>query len=172
MDAERSKPRLIVLRGNAGSGKSTVARALCEAVTEPLAWVEQDYFRRIVLRENGGTPVPKWCGLIDGAVRYSLDAGYHVVLEGILDAQRHHALLTQLHCDYPGRTDFYYFDVPFDETVRRHATRAIANAFGESEMRDWFNENDRLDFIDESIIDAGSSAEQTVQRIVDENFPI
>jgi hypothetical protein len=39
-------------------------------------------------------------------------------------------------------------------------------------MRAWFRENDRLDFVDERIIDAGSSAEQTVQRIVNENFAI
>lgn len=134
-----------------------------------MAWVEQDYFRRIVLNEDGGALDPKWAGLIDNAVRYSLDAGFDVVLEGILDSQRHGAMLQRLHRDYLGMTSFYYFVVPFDETVRRHATRPIAGEFDATVMRGWYRDNDRLDFVDEHVIGAESSVEQTVRRIVNEN---
>jgi predicted kinase len=48
--AERT--RLIVLRGNSGSGKSTVARALREAYGRGIAWVSQDLIRRIILEEK------------------------------------------------------------------------------------------------------------------------
>jgi predicted kinase len=48
--AERT--RLIVLRGNSGSGKSTVARALREAYGRGIARVSQDLIRRIILKEK------------------------------------------------------------------------------------------------------------------------
>jgi predicted kinase len=72
--------RLVVLRGNSGSGKSTTARVLREHLGRGTAWVEQDYLRRILLREHdlpGGANI----GLIDTNVRYALDHGYDVVLE-------------------------------------------------------------------------------------------
>ena len=75
------KTTLIVLRGNSGSGKSTVARALRETCGRGLAWVAQDLIRRTILWEKdrpGGVNI----GLIDQIARYSLDHGYHVVLDG------------------------------------------------------------------------------------------
>ncbi|SEF04330.1 AAA domain-containing protein [Arthrobacter alpinus] len=42
---------LIVVRGNSGSGKSSVARALQQELSG--VWIEQDYFRRTVLGESG-----------------------------------------------------------------------------------------------------------------------
>ena len=77
------RTQLIVLRGNSGAGKSTAARALREAYGHGVAWVSQDLIRRTILREAdqpGGVNI----GLIDQVTRYSLDHGYHVVLDGIL----------------------------------------------------------------------------------------
>jgi predicted kinase len=85
--------RLIVLRGNSGSGKSAVARALCDAYGRGVAWVSQDLIRRIILREKdrpGGANI----GLIDQVARYSLDHGYHVALDGIFYADRYQPMLT------------------------------------------------------------------------------
>ena len=47
-----SNTRLIVLRGNSGAGKSRIARTLRSRLSGCVAWVEQDYFRRVVLREH------------------------------------------------------------------------------------------------------------------------
>lgn len=73
--------RLIVLRGNSASGKSSVAAGLRERFGRGLALVAQDNLRRIVLRERD-RPGAANIGLIDTVARYALDAGYHVVLEG------------------------------------------------------------------------------------------
>ncbi|MGO8884323.1 MAG: hypothetical protein ACLPUO_14870 [Streptosporangiaceae bacterium] len=43
---------LIVLRGNSGSGKSTVADALGDAYGRGVAWVPQVVLRRTILRER------------------------------------------------------------------------------------------------------------------------
>lgn len=157
---------LVVLRGNSGSGKTTVARALRDVAVRPLAWIEQDYLRRTVLAELGDQPDPVTPGLIDVVVRHALDRGHDVVLEGILDSQRYGGMLRQFHREHPDNTAFFYFSVPFAETVRRHSTRPIAGEFGAAEMRSWYRQCDPLGFVDEYVVDAASSVEQTVGLIV------
>ncbi|MEW2527975.1 hypothetical protein [Streptomyces sp. NPDC047071] len=74
--------RLIVVRGNSASGKSSVTAGLRERFGRNLAIVGQDNLRRTVLRERdrpGGANI----GLIDLTACYALDHGFHVVVEGI-----------------------------------------------------------------------------------------
>ncbi len=59
-----TQTQLIVIRGNSGAGKTTVAKALCDAHGPGAAWVSQDLIRRLILRERdrpGGANI----GLID-----------------------------------------------------------------------------------------------------------
>jgi hypothetical protein len=119
---------LIVLRGSSGSGKSTVASAIRDAYGRGLAWVPQDLIRRVILREKdrpGGVNI----GLIDHVARYTLDHGYHVVLDGIFHADRYEPMLARLGRDHLGVTRFYYLDVSLEETFRRHTTRPQAAEF-------------------------------------------
>ena len=87
-----------------------------------VAWIEQDYLRRILLREHDRPGVPN-IGLIDQTARYALDHGYHVVLEGIFYTLHYGEMLRRLIADHAGITGVYYFQLPFDETIRRHSTR-------------------------------------------------
>ncbi|MFI2207142.1 kinase [Streptomyces sp. NPDC020192] len=87
--------RLVVLRGNSASGKSSVAAGLRERFGRGLALVGQDNLRRIVLRERD-RPGAANIGLIDLTARYALDAGFHVVVEGILYADRYGDMLAAL----------------------------------------------------------------------------
>lgn len=84
---------LVCIRGNSGSGKSSIARELRHRHGRGCALVEQDYLRRIVLRERDkpGGVAP---ALIEQTVRFALDHGYHVVLEGILYTGRYRDMLT------------------------------------------------------------------------------
>lgn len=160
-----AEPRLVVLRGNSGSGKSTTARALRAKLGRGVAWVEQDYLRRILLREHdaiGGINI----GLIDRTVRYALEHDYHVILEGILDAERYGDMLRSLAKDHGGPSGFYYFHLPFDETVRRHATRPQATEFSPEDMSGWYRESDLLGTPAETIIGANDSLDDTVTRIL------
>jgi hypothetical protein len=121
--------RLIVLRGNSGAGKTSVAMALREACGRGVAWVGQDLIRRTILREKDCPGAPN-IGLMDQVARYSLDHGYHVILDGIMYADRYGEMLAGLKRDHRGRSCFYYLDVSIDETLRRHATRPQASEFG------------------------------------------
>lgn len=159
--------RMILLRGNSGSGKSTLARALQrEHPRRRVALVGQDVLRRDVLNSDDGPDNPA-IGLLDLTARYALDRGMHVVLEGILTASRYADLLTGLVGDHCGLTTCVYLDIPFDETVRRHATKPRAHSFGETEMREWYAERDLVPGLDEVVIGPASSLEQSLARIRD-----
>jgi predicted kinase len=157
--------RLIVLRGNSGSGKSTVAMALRQAYGRGLAWVSQDVIRRDILQEKdrpGGVNI----GLIDQVVRYSLDHGYHTVLDGILYADRYEQMLAGLLRDHTGHTFFYYLDIPMEETFRRHALRPQASQFSVDAMRDWYRPQDLLASVQERIVPETSTVQQTTDLIL------
>jgi predicted kinase len=161
--------RLIVLRGNSGSGKSTTARALRAHLGRQLALVEQDYVRRTVLKAPD-TPDGPHYGLIELTVRYALNAGYDVVLEGILHRQRYRPLLERLARDHRGTTVAYYFDVSWQETLRRHATRPQAAEFGPGEMRGWYCHRDLLNWPDERLIPETATLTATIERILAELY--
>jgi predicted kinase len=108
--------RLIVLRGPSGSGKSSTARALRMPMGRGTAWLEQDHFRRIVLREHD-KPNAANIDLISINVRFALERGFNVMLEGILRADRYGAMLEGLHQDYASTSAWYYFDLSFEETL-------------------------------------------------------
>jgi predicted kinase len=159
--------RLIVLRGNSGSGKSTVAQALRDAYGRGLAWVPQDLIRRIVFKEKdvpGGVNI----GLIDQVARYCLDHGQHVVLDGILYADRYEQMLTGLSRDHLGSSRFYYLDVSLGESLRRHATRPQAAEFGADDMRSWYRPRDLLSSVHERIVPETSTLQQNVTLILEE----
>lgn len=165
MSNERRCPVLIVLRGNSGSGKSATARALRFHYGRGLAIVSQDLIRRVILRDRD-QPNAANIGLIDLTARYALAHGFHTVVEGIFNADHYGAMLQALHRDYADRAHFYYFDVSFEESLRRHATKPEAVEFGEQEMRDWYRAKDYLHDVGEIIIDESSLLEDTVASIL------
>lgn len=159
--------RLCVLRGNSGSGKTSIAAGVRARYGRGIALVGQDALRREVLRERdvpGGANI----GLIDTVARYALDHGYHVVVEGIMNADRYGPMLQALARDHLGLTRCFYLDVDFAETLRRHATKPQAAEFGEAEMRDWYRPGDLLPGGGERVIGADSTLEASIERVMDE----
>jgi energy-coupling factor transporter ATP-binding protein EcfA2 len=156
--------KLIIIRGNSGSGKSTVAKQLRYALGYGTMLVPQDVIRKDILRVKdipGNTSVE----LIRRLAHYGWECGYDVVIEGILHADKAGEMLRQLITDCPGESFVYYFDLPFEETLRRHATKPNAHEFGEELMREWWCEKDFLGVPGERIIDHQQSADETVAMI-------
>lgn len=161
--------RLAIVRGNSGSGKSSVALTVRSQLGRTCAVVAQDVIRRTVLKERdvpGGTNI----GLISTVARYALDAGLHVIVEGILHAERYSDMLTDLIADHRGRTGVYYLDVSFEESLRRHATRPQASEFGSEHMRTWYHERDLLGLPSEQLVPHTSGLQDTVGRILADVF--
>jgi len=130
-----------------------------------VAWVSQDLIRRIILKEKD-QPGAVNIGLIDQVARYSLDHGYHVVLDGTFYADQYEPMLAALNRDHRGVSRFYYLDVSMEETVRRHATRPQAAEFGLADMRQWHRPGDLLSVIREHVIPQTSSLQETISLIL------
>ncbi|HEV2591910.1 MAG TPA: AAA family ATPase [Gaiellaceae bacterium] len=160
--------RVIVIRGNSGSGKTTAARRLRAAILQrgaakAVAVVEQDYFRRVVLKEQeeGGAEA---LALIRLVATFALARSFDVIVEGILGAEKYGEMLTGL-MSLADESHAFYFDVSFDETVRRHATKADA-AFGADEMRAWWKEHDVLGVDGEVILEESLSLDDAVATML------
>jgi predicted kinase len=156
---------VVALRGNSGSGKSTVAQLLQSRVKNQMALVEQDYLRRVVLRQKGNQGAAAK-DLIRQTALLALDHDYDVVLDGILDMDNYGELLRELAGRESCALHLYWFDVPFDETLRRHSLKPVADAFGEAEMREWWRDQDPSGIEGEQLIPAHFSAAEAVDRIL------
>lgn len=160
MNGAGDPPRLVVLRGNSGSGKSTVAQELRRVSPRRIAIVEQDYLRRKVLKERdvaGGDNVD----LIDQTVRFALARGYDVVLEGIL-ATAHYLPMVHELVREAAPAHLFYLDVSFAETLVRHRQRPQSVEFGEPEMREWYRSRDLTQLPGELVIAESSTLAETV----------
>jgi predicted kinase len=157
--------KLIVLRGNSASGKTSVATRIRNRYGRGIAIVSQDNLRRTVLGERD-MPDGANIGLIDTVARYALNHGFHAIVEGILYSGHYADVITGLREAHRGVSFCYYFDVPFEETVRRHAGKPQAAEYGAAEMSQWYRDKDLLEGGIENIIDAGSSLDDTVARIM------
>jgi predicted kinase len=165
--SENRPPVLVIVRGNSGSGKTTAAREVRRRYGRGCALVEQDYLRRIILREHDGNNLdPHAPTFIATTVTTLLGFGYHVVLEGILRAERYGQVLRRLLADHHGPSAVYYIDLTLEETERRHQGRAHEVEFGPEQMRDWYLPHDILGTPGEHILDASRSLDETAATIL------
>lgn len=159
---------LVVVRGNSGSGKTTTAREVRHRYGRGCALVEQDYLRRIILREHDDHNLdPVAPTFIVSTVANLLGHGYHVVLEGILRAERYGQALGRLLTEHRGPSAVYYLDLTFEETVRRHEGRAGEVGFGPEQMRDWYVHRDVLGVPGEHILDGSRTLDETVTTVLE-----
>lgn len=158
--------RLVVLRGDSGSGKTTTALALRPGLGERTALIHQDVIRRELLSGPKRERARDAAVLIDGLARQSLDLGYDVILDGIFNLRDYAGLFERLHRDHRGRSVWFQWDVGFDETVRRHDSRPLREAFGVESLREWHDGWQPLPFVDEHRVTADDSVDDVVERIL------
>jgi hypothetical protein len=77
-------------------------------------------------------------------------------------------VLTDLCRAHRGRTAAFYLDIPWEETLRRHASRPQAAEFGEAEMREWFLPRDLLGVPEERVVGDGLSLPETIELVAAE----
>lgn len=69
--------------------------------------------------------------------------------------------------EHAGTSRCYRDEVPFEETLRRHATEGdVAHGFGEAEMRSWWPDRDPLTGIDERTLDAACTTQQALATVL------
>lgn len=159
--------RLVILRGDSASGKTTTALALREELGPKVALIQQDYFRREILSNDDRPQRSRDASiLVVGAAREALNLGYDVILDGIFNLRDYSALFERLHDDHRGQTRIYQFDIGLDETIRRHAGRPLSKEFGEDKIRDWYDGWQPLPWHDETRVGGDVSTDDLVISIL------
>lgn len=131
-----------------------------------IAILGQDNIRRTILKELEN-PRNTTVGLVDVMARHILDQGWHVIVEGIYGAHRYADSLRALAADHRGPTACFYFDLSFDETLRRHSTRAKAGSFGADDMREWWKPGDLIDGLGEKTIGPDQTVTEIATMVMD-----
>ena len=155
--------KLIILRGNSGSGKSTIAKELQNKFGTNTMLISQDVIRRDMLKVKDGEDTPA-LPLMKELVVYGHGHSDIVILEGIMRAAWYKPLFELCIQLYGANIYAYYFDIPFEETLKRHQTKPNSHEFGEEAMRRWWCEKDYSDVLDEVRI----TAEKTIDNIVED----
>lgn len=155
---------LIILRGNSGSGKTTIARELQQRFGRNTMLISQDVIRRDMLRVRDGENTPA-LPLMKELLIYGSNHSDIVILEGIMYADWYKPLFELAVQLYEKRVYAYYFDIPFEETVKRHRTKPNCNDFGEEEMCRWWREKDFSDVLNEVSITSEREMESIVSEI-------
>ncbi len=159
--------KLIILRGNSGSGKTTVAKALQARLGHNTMLISQDVVRREMLKVRDGADT-KALPLLQELLRYGREHCEIVILEGILRKDWYLPLFELAGELYGDEIYAYYYDLPFEETLSRHGTRPCREEFGEEAMRRWWVEKDYLGIKGERILHKEKGMEDTVNDIYKE----
>lgn len=152
----------MVLRGPSRAGKSTLSMALRQ---RPMSVVGQDHVRRIILKDRDELELTAAVELIDLNVRFCLERGKDVVLEGILWSEKYGDMVRQLVADHRGNSSVYYLRVDFDVTASRHEASPDATDWTADQMREWWNGDDRLGIPEETVLDASLPQSQLLSHI-------
>ncbi|WP_026695683.1 kinase [Peribacillus kribbensis] len=159
--------KLIIIRGNSGSGKTTTANSLQNHFGHGTLLVSQDVVRRDMLKvhdSEGNLSID----LIRQIAEYGKDRCEFVIVEGILYKSRYGEMLNNLIQFYNQETFTYYFDLSFEETVIRHNSSSKKMEFGEDSLRVWWNPKDYLGVNGETILTNNMSQNDVLKLIINQ----
>lgn len=157
--------KLIILRGNSGSGKTTLAKLLQEKFGPNSMRISHDMVRMEILHTRGREGVEKSEPLMIELLKYGRQNSEVTILEGILPTSAYQRLFDAAVAEYGENIFAYYYDISFEETLRRHATKPNRGEFGEEDMRRWWVEKDLLSNIPETILTKELSLDDAVEQI-------
>ncbi|MCL2814713.1 MAG: kinase [Oscillospiraceae bacterium] len=156
--------KIVIIRGNSGSGKTTVSKLLQRKIGRGTLVIPQDFIRREMLWVND-RPNNQAIGLLENLIMYGRQNCNYVILEGILNSDIYKSLFQKIKELFNDNVYAYYFDLPFEETLQRHNLKSNSHEFGEKEMRGWWREKDFLNNINENSIYKEMSSDDIVELI-------
>lgn len=163
--------KLIILRGNSGSGKTAAAGILQQKLGPNTMRISHDMVRMEILHVRGRQGVERSLPLMAELMRYGRRNSEFTVMEGILPYEDYRSLFEAALEEYGRENIFaYYYDISFEETLRRHRTKPNRDDFGEEDMRRWWQEKDYLKNIAETILGEDISLEGAVEKIYGDVF--
>ncbi|MDX8045653.1 kinase [Gracilibacillus sp. S3-1-1] len=158
------KTNLIIIRGNSGSGKTTTAKSVQKTLGRGTLLISQDAVRRemLMVRDTEGNLA---IDLIQQIAAFGRNQCEHVIVEGILYENYYGEMLKKLSHSFD-HTFAYYFDLPFEETVRRHQLRDKKEEFGEESLRAWWRPADYLCLKGEKCLTSNMSNDEILDIIL------
>jgi len=156
--------RLIILRGPSAAGKSSVAARLLESPRQT-ALIAQDSYRFIFNVREGEAYSKTVRQMIRENALGALHNGFDVIVEGILSSKGYRDVFATVFREHPRNNHLFYFDVSFEETLRRHRGRATGGLFSEAHMRSWYKARDLLGYDFERVIGEDRTLDDTVDLV-------
>lgn len=129
--------------------------------------ISQDVVRREMLFVKDGPNTEASQLLLELALYGEIHCNI-IILEGILNSKWYKKLFEGLLAKFNNQIFAYYFDIPFEETLKRHEQKLCAHEFGEKELRAWWKEKDFLDIIPEVCLNKELSLDEIVDTIYQE----
>lgn len=156
--------KLVIIRGNSGSGKSSLARKLQTHYGRGTLLIAQDTVRRDMLKEKV-EPGNLSIDLTETLARFGYEHDLLVLVEGFYETDIYGQMLERLKKLFAPQVFSYYYDLSFEETVRRHQTRAKQEEFTPADMKRWWKDRDCLGWEEESFFTDEDSLETAFDKI-------
>ena len=156
--------KLVIIRGNSGSGKSSLARKLQTHYGRGTLLIAQDTVRRDMLKEKV-EPENLSIDLTETLARFGYENDLLVLVEGFYETDIYGQMLERLRNLFGPQTLAYYYDLTFEATIRRHQTRAKQEELTPADMKRWWKDRDFLGWEEEAFFTDEDSLETAFQRI-------
>ena len=127
--------------------------------------ISHDMIRMQILHVWSAEGVRKSLPLMIALLRYGRRNSEITILEGILPYEDYKPLFEAALEEYGENIFSYYYDISFEETLRRHQTKPNRDEFGEADMRRWWREKDFLEVIPQTVLDEDVRLEEAVELI-------
>ena len=142
-----------------------MAKMLQEKFGPNTMLISHDMIRMQILHVWSAEGVRKSLPLMIALLRYGRRNSEITILEGILPYEDYKPLFEAALEEYGENIFSYYYDISFEETLRRHQTKPNRDEFGEADMRRWWREKDFLEVIPQTVLDEDVRLEEAVELI-------
>ncbi|BDR56422.1 AAA family ATPase [Xylocopilactobacillus apis] len=153
--------KLIIIRGNSGSGKTTTADALKKSFSNSTLLINQDLIRKQLLDEPDISHNLS-ISLMDQLLIWGEENVKQIILEGILKTSVYGEWIKKVQANYGKKVTTCYFNLTFDECIKRNKTKK--ESFALEQMKRWWIEDDLIGNED-LIFSSSSSIHEQVRKI-------
>lgn len=159
-DDSLGEPILIIIRGNSGCGKTSLAKKIQNyyGIKRSLL-IQQDIIRRDILHSDdhvGNISIELMMKMIEfGKQNYEV-----TILEGILRKDVYSEMLKEAVNEFERRALVFYLDISFEQTIKNNNKKEVP--FSTEQLKSWWREKD---FLNASDIIINDNNEQMILKL-------